>query len=344
MSWFRQWRGRLLLSALIVLLFFGGDKITAAASGNVYQKLQTKEAVRVAVLGDSIGAGAGAATGKGWVPLVQQWMQERYGCDVTLDNYSVGGTTSFYGYYMCKTAMQVNVNEYGAYDLVIICYGQNDAAPNFGLVYEAMLREVKMLNPDCQILTLLEHSQRKYTAKIKKIIGLSKYYGADVVDMIAAYANSGYSYEQLCYDEVHPNEAGHLVYRDAVNGMIHHNVTGNRQSVGMPAPENRNISMFSDYEYISIEECPIVDGIITVPVTGSTVGVIFRYSPESRDVILNFSNGQSWFGPAHSIYDNVPRGVLANLCVPQGTTISIDDRDGKMRQTIYGFVFAGSAY
>lgn len=336
--------GKIWLAMLLVMFCFAGKSITADAAGNVYQKLQNKEPVRVAVLGDSIGAGAGSEMGIGWVPQVGKWMQDAYGSNVTLDNYSVGGTTSFYGYFTSKTAMQANVLRDGTYDLVMICYGQNDGTGNFSLVYEALLREVKMLNPACQMITLLEHSQRGYTSNIKNIMSLSRHYDADVVDTIAAFANSGYTYEQLSYDEVHPNDAGHLVYRDAVNGMIHYNVTNGKTDTGLPAAKNQNIHMFDSCEYVSIEDCSSDNGIITVPVLGPTVGVVFSYSPDSKDINLHFSNGQHWFGSAYCAYAEVQKALLANLCVPQGTVIRIDDRDGKMKQTIQGFVFAGSTY
>lgn len=86
---------------IICMIFDSGlaakaeERVLAEEAQTIYQKLQRKETVRIACLGDSIGEGTGADAGCDYMNLLRNWMQETYSCNIEMDNYSVGGTTAF---------------------------------------------------------------------------------------------------------------------------------------------------------------------------------------------------------------------------------------------------------
>ena len=98
------------------------------------------------------------------------------------------------------------------YDVVIVCYGQNDEEQNFSFYYEQMLQAIINKWPSCQLITILESSQREYTPKICSIQQLGEKYQAYVVDMVAVFNNDKINYEELCDDGTHPNDKGQEAY------------------------------------------------------------------------------------------------------------------------------------
>ena len=308
---------------------------------DVYQKLKKQEPVRIACLGDSIAEGAGMAPGEGFVPQLKQWMQETYQSPVGVDSYAAGGSTAFFGYYRCKSDMQENVERYGAYDLVLICYGQNDLPDHFSLIYEALLRAVRQQNPDCQIICLLEHSQRDYTDKIEVVKALGAYYGTDIADTIEAYRQSPYSYEQLCQDSVHPNILGHQIYRETIGRIIEQNVKKGKKRQEMPLPVNADVGGFENFTYLSLSKCRPQGKVYTIELDKPTVGIFIKRAPESRDVHIKLSNGTTWdFRPAVENV-TVPFAELIGIRLPPGTKITLDNSSGEIQNTVYGFVLAG---
>ena len=66
---------------------------------SAYQKMDDGFRVKMLVVGDSIGYGAGASDESHyWSNLVSYYVQDRYGCPVTMVNVSLGGNTSYAGY------------------------------------------------------------------------------------------------------------------------------------------------------------------------------------------------------------------------------------------------------
>lgn len=308
---------------------------------DVYQKLKKQEPVRIACLGDSIADGAGMAPDEGFVPQLKQWMQETYQSPVGVDSYAAGGTTAFFGYYRCRSDMQENVNRYGAYDLVLICYGQNDLPDNFSLIYEALLRAVRQQNPDCQIICLLEHSQRGYTEKMEAVKALGACYGADIADTIEAYRKSSYSYEQLCRDGVHPNALGHQIYRETISRIIERNVKRGKKRQDMPSPVNAAVSGFENFTYLSLSKCRPQGKVYTIELDKPTVGIFIKRAPGGGDVHVKLSNGVSWDFSSALEDVTVPFAELIGTSLPPGTKLTLDNSFGGIQNTVYGFILAG---
>ena len=179
---------------------------------NGYQKLACGQDIRMLIVGDSIGA-------RVWTNHVARWIEENYQVVCEAKNISMGGNTSYGGLVSEKL-----MDEEESWDLAIVCYGQNDLPDVFPEQYEALLRELLRRNNRCNVVCVLESSQREYTEKMQKIIELASYYGMQVADTIESFLNSGYSHEKLTEDGVHPNEQGEEIYALTVEAIIRENV------------------------------------------------------------------------------------------------------------------------
>lgn len=314
----------------------------AAAPVSVYSKLQAKSPVRIAILGDSIGAGADTDAAHAWYALLSSWLTEAYGSQITMDNYSIGGTTSLTGYFQSETALRQQIQTAGCYDLVIICYGANDNPENFSLFYESMLRSVKTLNPSCQILTFLESNPQGYSGKTDEIRRLSRLYSADVIDAIRAYSLSGLSYEELSPDGVHPNTEGHRLYFEAIRPVMEENVASNKQVAPLPAASDKYTALYENFTFIPLQDCLQEDGSYCFSTFLPTLGIVYRKSPANGSIHLEFGTGAVWDGSA---YDTCPQPWMTTapvgLLFPSGTSVSLDNADGHIQDTVLGFFASG---
>ena len=185
---------------------------------SVYEKLVEGEKINILVVGDSIGQGTGATNSKGWASMLPEWIEEEYSAECNLTNISMGGNTTYAGIIRTKT-----LDDDIDYDLVIICFGENDSEDKISSEYEALIRTIQSKYGNASIISVLESSQREYTNKISDIIKLADYYGIPVADTIYAFGNSGYEYEELVNapdDLVHPNDKGHEIYLDTIKSVI----------------------------------------------------------------------------------------------------------------------------
>lgn len=219
--------------------FFFGDSF--------YQKVSKGIDVNVLVVGDSIGAGAGSSHwSHAWPNILVSHIKSKYNVEVKLTNISMGGNTSYAGYFRTMA-----LNDGISYDLVILCYGQNDADDNFSLFYESIIRAVKIRYPKASIICILEHSQRDYSEKMKIIKEIADHYEFPIVDTIAAFHDN---YDSLVVDGVHPNDEGQKVYFQTVMNVIE--------------PLVSELRGFDHYNVSAVnEQLPIFDTFHYFPVT-----------------------------------------------------------------------------
>ena len=185
------------------------DKLVSeTGSLNAWQKLACGENIRLLIVGDSIGA-------LPWTNDVAAWIEKNYLVSCEIKNISLGSNTSYSGF-----ASEKLLDDGVAYDLVIVCYGQNDEPTGFAADYEALIREILTKNGMPCVIAVLESSQREYTEKMQAILKIAAYYNLKTADTIEAFENSGYSYEALSSDGVHPNGTGQEVYAQTVKNVI----------------------------------------------------------------------------------------------------------------------------
>lgn len=148
---------------------------------------------------------------------------------VHLTNVSMGGNASYAGY--VRTMV---LNDDTDYDLVVICYGQNDSTDGFSTDYEALVRAIRNKYTNSSIISILESSQKEYTEKMITIQNICAQYNIPVADTIEAFNKSGKDYNALTKDGVHPNDAGQDIYFETLKDIIDSNVaayTGKMEDV-----------------------------------------------------------------------------------------------------------------
>lgn len=206
---------------IIVAIFIIGISLYIFLPTNDYMKMTFSEKLNhgysssILINGDSIG---GSVADGEWCTMLANLIKEETDGSVSVNNISKPGNTSFAGIVSWEL---MNDTERNLSDLVILCYGQNDVEDDsFIINYEALIRNTIAENPNAEIIAILESSQKKYTNKIKSIIKLCNYYDIPYVDTLKAFDESGYSYEELSDDGIHPNSIGKEIYANAVYDVI----------------------------------------------------------------------------------------------------------------------------
>lgn len=270
----------------------------------IYDKVKEGYSLNILINGDSIGEGNSDTA---WGTIVAKNLKKLYKLpSVQISNISLGGNTSYAGY----SRLNCTDSEDG-YDLVFLCYGQNDADDSeFPIVYESMLRATINKYPQAQVVAILESSQRGYTNKINQIIKICEYYKIPYVDTIEAFENSGYSYEKLTDDGIHPNEQGKQVYAEAILSVIQEQVLDKSHKTELPSKYlNEKGENYEYFCYIPVSEMKKKDNSYEISVSDDfkTLGIDRVLMPGSyySELVLDdehYNLGYSWnydFGQRH---------------------------------------------
>lgn len=270
-----------------------------------YQKLRAGEAVSVLIVGDSIAEPTDEAA---WMTRLRLAINEDYGAAVRVVNVSMGGNSSYAGY--VRTMLQPEES----FDLAIICYGQNDAPADFSRYYESIIRGIGQKYPGCAVIAVLESSQREYTEKMQVIQQLAAHYGIPVADTIAAFDASGYPYEALSDDGIHPNSLGKELYFKSVYALVAAGVASDwAVAEVLPAALNDGMEVFESWKWIDATDFTRVDDITltiqTVPMQG-ILGIDYSYHSGSNQVEI-WLDGQMIAAPeVYFNYDFSQRHIL----------------------------------
>lgn len=232
-----------------------------------FYKLKNKENVNILIVGDSIGA-------LSWSSYLENHIEDQYNCDVNITNISMGGNSSYAGYVRTCT-----INNNIDYDLVIVCYGQNDGEEDFIIYYEALIRKIKELYPNSSIICILESSQKEYTNKIKDIQYIAEHYNLLIADTIVPFQSD---YDNLTDDGTHPNEKGQIIYfrtiMDIINFCVNTNYCPDNSE---KLPLSFNVSKFNKCQYIAVEEFTREDNSFFIPLNEqcSVLGIDYYLFP-----------------------------------------------------------------
>lgn len=220
----------------------------------------------ITINGDSIG---GTVENGEWCTILADRIECETNKSIDITNISKPGNSSFAGIVSWE---MMQPTEKMLSDLVILCYGQNDIDdPSFVINYEALIRNTIAGNPNAEIIAILESSQRDYTNKVDTIIELCDYYNIPYVDTIKAFNNSGYSYEELSDDGIHPNAKGKQIYADAIFEVIQSKLLTKQHILDFkgerPAKKkakNPEANQYLESQYISIDDMTIKENTIAV--------------------------------------------------------------------------------
>lgn len=227
-------------------------KENAGNSGaeNFYCKLAKGENLSILIVGDSIGCGAGASTGdRTWASMLQGYLEAQYKAKIKLTNVSLGGNTSYAGYVSVMA-----LDDDTAYDLAVVCYGQNDAPERFALFYETILYALLQRYPGCSVISILESSQQTYTEKIEEIRKICADWKIPCADMIRAFQESSMSMSELTTDDVHPNDIGQQIYYETLKAMIDGFVRQDGGQTGIMHAGSRCMDQFRHFVKYEVNE------------------------------------------------------------------------------------------
>lgn len=219
---------------------------------NLYEKIESEQPLSYLVIGDSIGRGSGASEKKNkWFYILERDMLKHQNVKMDGDNLVQSGATAFEGLFRLQTQKSRYPKNY---DLVFIVFGENDRkymkAHDFSVIYESLIRNVKMMYPNAEIFTITE-SPLKNKEFINTIEKISYHYNATNVNMIEAYRRSEKSSAALTTDNVHPNDEGYQIYANEIFNKLRVNTSVGKKIAELTAPihENSNITfdVFGDY-------------------------------------------------------------------------------------------------
>lgn len=261
-----------------------------------HEKSSRANIVRVLIVGDSIGEGAGASDpSQKWYKYLIPYVKENYGNELQITNVSMGGNASYAGY---VRVMELDEPEF---DIVIVCYGENDAEEGFSDYYEQMLQAILNKWSSCELITILESSQRAYTSKMHTILDLSTKYQAYVVDMINAFEESGMPYETLCDDGTHPNDEGQKLYFQEMAATFDeiYRLADQKMSVKQDKKqEEGDHTLLSDeFRYYSANELIKESSTVYKLFVDSEVkriGIDYERVPGSQEIIVYADGNRLW--------------------------------------------------
>lgn len=281
-------RNILIVILFLVMLLNGcGSRNNMITEKKLYfDQVKKTEPIDLLVLGDSIGYGSGGSFA--WTKGVEEEIEKTFGCNINRYNLASGGTTSYHGIYTLLSNKR-------DYDLVILCFGENDDADDFGYNYEKLIRSVITLSPEASIIAVLESSQHEYTQKIETIIKLCEHYQIPTVDTIKAFNECDYTDAELSLDGTHPTDLGYTLYIDETVKVLKNLECQNHSEPVKPVYENQ--TDFTGYEIYTLEDMiknaeNEYQMCVENPINGS-IGLIYGAGTEVNNFRLIVDNQET---------------------------------------------------
>jgi acyl-CoA thioesterase-1 len=200
------------------------------------RKLQSREPLKIVVLGDSISTGCNAsgwADGKPFQPaypeLVSRLLQEKYKGQVEVANLSVGGMDSAWGLTMVDKVVEAEP------DLVLLAFGMNDSsgrpAGDFQDKIAATIKRIREKRPGAEFIlvatmvgnpnwiALKQELFPEYRDALAKLCG-SGVALADVTSIWSEFLRLKHDWDQTGNGVNHPNDFGHRVYAQVISTLL----------------------------------------------------------------------------------------------------------------------------
>lgn len=233
---------------------------------NFYESLSENRDVNALIIGDSISQSTGASNNdKKWSNLLIKDVKEKYKSTMTTDLISGGGTTGI------RAWVELNSSKLTEkYDVVFMCFGQNDqwneTPKQFGTFYESTIIKLKEINPNIEIIPIIESSFREYNNYSDTIKEISKNYSLQYADTMLAFNNSGATYESLAKDSEIPSDKGYSLYADTIKKVINSNVATKKKTnikYGVLYENTRKLSNFTFDKSADTKKGFILEGDLT---------------------------------------------------------------------------------
>lgn len=207
------------------------------------RKLQERQPLTITVLGDSISTGCNASGWAGAAPfqppyqdLLARHLEAVYGSKVTLNNFSVSGTSAAWGLANIAKVIQAKP------DLIILAFGMNDAAGRPARDYKAdiqgMIEAVRRAHPNAEfILVATMLGNQDWTTLHQELFpqfrdALASLTGpgialADMTSVWAELLRHKKDWDLTGNGVNHPNDFGHRVYAQVLSALLIRDFPGN---------------------------------------------------------------------------------------------------------------------
>lgn len=206
--------------------------------------------IRILILGDSIGAGAGTDNSEDkCFNILKTHLEGVSEKDVIIENPSLGANTSYAAYCMAN-----RIPNSLKFDYVFVCMGANDSETDFNLYYESIFIVVRERFGNVPIISIIENSLFDQNEKRTVIEEVSNHYKAKVMDMAKAFSNGEYSYGELCEDGTHPNTLGHKLYSDSAIHIIEELNNIKEIDADDIATLSDDLGYWKEFEYFDMSE------------------------------------------------------------------------------------------
>ena len=200
------------------------------------QKLNSKEAVSIVLLGDSISTGCNAS---GWAncsphqppyqDLLLEHLKQTYSPNITLTNLAVGGTSTPWGLTRIPEVVAAKP------DLVILAFGMNDSSGRSAEEYKsttlAMIKAVRETQPQAEFIlvasmlgnrdwvTLKHELFPQYRTALQELTepGIAL---ADMTSIWTEMLNRKQDWDLTGNGVNHPNDFGHRVYAQVLTTLL----------------------------------------------------------------------------------------------------------------------------
>lgn len=182
-------------------------------------KIKTKQDVKVLMLGDDMAMSVGKTSDAGiWSDGVKNLIETTYGSKVSLTVLAKEGATTETGVAATKE------NDISGYDLVILCYGNNDSKQSIKTSavkenYTNIVGNIKAKSPDALMISILESSLELNNAYRLAIVEVATNNSLIKADMREAFNSSGKKESSLAKNGF-PNDTGYQLYTQTIGKKI----------------------------------------------------------------------------------------------------------------------------
>lgn len=207
---------------------------------NTYNKLTVDKSLKVAYIGGSITAGAGATDQKttAWRPLTTAWLKSRFpDAKITEINRGIGSTGSLLPTYYLDDFVITEAPDLVFLEVAVNDYLEHRTYEECSVQYESIIRKLLTANPKCEIVALYTINDvisidEEYFTQALAQNDIAEYYGIPSANMgrklridkglITPKVNGAYTQDWKTYfgDEVHPTNAGHTEYANTVAYLL----------------------------------------------------------------------------------------------------------------------------
>lgn len=228
---------------------------------NTFKKLSNGESINVIYFGGSVtvGTGAGGSWGnvtsdekdtKSWRALISSWLEDKYPEQINNINEGLGESGTYMGSYRINRILDEHVRAGETPDLFFIEYSINDyyargnkseslRYDDASSQFETIVREIKSVNPNCDIVTVLVadnatmsnakggilHTEAQAHDDISKAYNMPTLkFGSAIANKVSNLQYSNDTWKKYFTDIVHPTSEGYQEYYKCIEEFMHNSL------------------------------------------------------------------------------------------------------------------------